>query len=325
MQRVLHIKFSKPQDVETICVLLERKAEVEYAEPVMMITSADSYIPDNLGANNYTGQWSLHRIQAPEARAISKGSRDIKVAVVDAGVDWHHPDLQAAMWINPGEIADNGIDDDGNGYIDDVRGYDVASNDSDPSPQAGETHGTHVAGLVAAKSDNGTGIASIGFDLSIIGVRCSFNNANSAFQGVVYAANAGAHIINCSWGGYGQPGITQSNAIDYALDKGCLIVTSTGNDGGDMLSYPAGHPGVISVGATNMADRMAAFSNYNEELSVCAPGYNIRSTYPNEHYQIISGTSMATPIVSGLLGLMKSYYPQITNDQLKELRPVQAG
>lgn len=317
VQRVVHFQFYATLEIEELCAALSRMPEIEYAERVPVV-HFDTFIPNDLGEHSYEEQWYLHQIQAPGAWAIGRGSRDIKVAVVDQAVDISHPDLQELIWTNPAEIPGNGIDDDDNGYIDDVHGYDVASGDPDPSPDhPGQTHGTHVAGLVSAQADNGIGIASIGFGLSIVPVKCEYSNSSGSipYEGVVYAANVGADIINCSWGGYSSS-ITHQNIIAFAQDKGCLMVCSAGNDGLDVLGYPAAYPGVISVGATTILDRMATFTNYNEQLSVSAPGNNILSTLPNNQYGNYSGTSMSSPIVSGLLGLMKSHYPQISNEQL---------
>lgn len=322
LQRVLYLILDPSADEEATLQDLNRHSGVVYAEQVPEVTFFDTtpYLPNDLGEDNYNGQWYLHQIDAPLAWTISKGSRSVKVAVVDQAIDINHPDLKEALWVNPGEIPDNGIDDDDNGYIDDIHGYDVSEDRPDPSPgRPNQFHGTHVAGLVSAKSDNGIGIASMGFDVSIIAVKTEPDSSSRAvqYQGVVYAANAGADIINCSWGGYSNS-FTNRQIIEYAQEQGCLVVVSSGNDGRAVLPYPAGYEGVISVGATNRQDRMVNFSNYNENLSVSSPGFQILSTMPDSSYAALSGTSMATPIVSGLLGLMKSHYPEITNEELKE-------
>lgn len=320
LESVLQLVVNPETNLIELCKTLNSHSAVAYAERVPVVEFYESYYPNDLTMDsNYTGQWYLHKILAPQAWTISRGSPDIKVAVVDQAVDIHHPDLREVIWTNPGEIPDNGIDDDGNGYVDDVHGYDVAEDDPDPSPDnPQQTHGTHVAGLVSAKSDNNTGIASIGFNLSIIPVKSAYSNNVGAeqFKGVTYAASVGADIISCSWGARGFS-ITQKNVIEYAQQQGALVVCSSGNDGKDTLGYPAAYPGVVTVGATTILDRTANFSNYNEKLSVSAPGQNIISTLPNNQYESYSGTSMATPIVSGLLGLMKSHHPQISNEELK--------
>lgn len=320
LENVIQVFVGPGTDLSALCNTLGIHAAVAYAERVPQAEFFESVYPNDLSMDsNYSGQWYLHKIQAPEAWRISRGSRDIKVAVVDQAIDIEHPDLKDVIWTNPGEIPDNGIDDDENGYVDDVHGYDVAEDDPDPNPDnAQQVHGTHVAGLVSAKTDNNIGIASIGYNLSIIPVKSAYSNNAGAeqYKGVIYAANTGADIINCSWGGAGFS-ITNKNVIEFAQREGALVVCSSGNEGSDELGYPAAYTGVITVGATTILDRMSSFSNYNEKLSVSSPGSNIISTLPGDKYESYSGTSMSTPIVSGLLGLMKSHYPEISNDELK--------
>lgn len=319
LQRVIQITVGPSLDADALLSILGQHNSVDYAEKVGQGMFFDYYEPDDLGTDTYLGQWYLHTIQAPEAWSISRGNRQVKVAIVDGGVDLSHEDLKDVIWTNPGEIPDNGIDDDGNGYKDDVHGYDIAENDGDPNPDAVENfHGTHVAGIVSAKSDNGLGIASVGFDVAIMPVKINHQSSTVgiAFEGLIYAANAGADIINCSWGGYGF-GETQKGVIEYAQDHGCIIVCAAGNSGEEGLSYPAAYDGVLSVGATTKEDKMAPFSNYGASLSITAPGYQLLSTMPGNQYMNQSGTSMSAPLVSGLLALMKSHYPEATNAQLK--------
>lgn len=319
LKRVICITFEPVASLDALVDNLNKHGDSEYAEPVPAVEFFDAYIPNDLGANNFEGQWYLHSIQAQQAWGIAKGSKDITVAVVDQAIDIDHPDLAGVIWTNPGEVPNNGIDDDENGYVDDVHGYDVADDDPDPKPDnQNQPHGTHVAGLVSAETDNAIGIASIGFQLSIVSVKCADHTNTRAehYKGIIYAANTGADIVQCSWGGYGFS-ITNKNVIEYAQQQGCLVVCSAGNNGSNILAYPAAYRGVISVGATNILDRMSGLSNYNAELSVSAPGEDILSTLPSSGYEIWSGTSMAAPIVSGLLGLMKSHYPEISNDDLK--------
>lgn len=319
LQRILQITFRTPHDIDGVIATLGRHGSVEYAEKVGEGEYFGSYQPNDLGLDAYSGQWYLHKIQAPEAWVVSKGNRQIKVAIVDQAVDLNHEDLREVIWTNPDEIPDNGIDDDANGYIDDVHGYDIAENDADPNPDIAEHyHGTHVAGIVSAKSDNGIGIASMGFDVAIIPVKTAYKTSTFGipYEGVIYAANAGADIINCSWGGY-PFSITQKQVIEYAQKNGCLVVCSAGNDGKEGLDFPAAYEGVVSVGATTKEDKMVPFSNYGSALSISAPGYQILSTMPGDQYFSLSGTSMSAPLVSGLLALMKAHYPEATNEQLK--------
>lgn len=322
LKRILQVVFETAIDLDQLNEQLNRHPSVIYAEKVPKdYLMNDTYAPNDIGANTSNGQWYLHKIQAPEAWFISKGNREIKVAVVDDAIDILHPDLVNNLWTNPLEIPDNGIDDDGNGYIDDVHGYDVGDNDGNPGvPNNQRSHGTHVAGLVSATTDNGLGIASIGFNLSLISVKCTRDASSSllnTYQGIVYATEAGADIINCSWGGNGASA-TNAQVVQYASSQGCIIVAAAGNDGNEVRMYPAVLPGVISVGSTNTSDRVSGFSTYGTWVSVFAPGSGIRSTLPGNRYGRQNGTSMASPIVAGLLGLMKSVYPSIDPQSLKD-------
>lgn len=324
LQRVIRLTFEDAVALDLLQSSLAQYEGVDYVEKIPLDRTCDgvfdTYEPDDLGINAMTGQWYLYKVSAPAAWYFNKGDREVKVAVVDNAVFLNHPDLRDNLWVNTGEIPGNGIDDDGNGFIDDVHGYDVADNDGDPNPiDSEQSHGTHVAGLVGATSDNQLGIASIGFEVSLISVKCGRGNNRTLFNtydGVLYAVAAGADIINCSWGSP-QYSEIQKQVIQYALDQGCVVVAAAGNDAVETKFYPAAYPGVIVVGSTNRNDRVSDFSNYGNWISVMAPGTDIRSTVPDSGYALQSGTSMASPIVAGLAGLMKAYYPQITVNELR--------
>jgi subtilisin family serine protease len=280
-------------------------------------------LPDvaNVGGSR---QWGLNAIGAPEAWARGYTGRGVTVAVVDTGVDLDHPDLVHSIYVNPGELAGNGIDDDRNGYIDDVHGYDFADRDAVANDTHG--HGTHVAGTIAA-AHNGVGATGVAPDATIIPVRVLGNGSGQASDvaaGIRYAAKLGADIINLSLGGGYSSAI--GSAIDYARSLGSLIVAAAGNEGASAPNYPARFSGtdanVISVGAYASSGTKAGFSNRvgnSRAIQIDAPGVGIYSTYRNGRYATMSGTSMAAPHVSGLAALTLSANPNLTSAGLRQL------
>lgn len=281
----------------------------------------DSPFPDvrNLGGNS----WNLDMINAPEAWAQGYTGQGIVVAVVDTGVDYTHPDLANNIWINSGEIADNGIDDDGNGYVDDVQGWNFVDGNNNPLDLNG--HGTHVAGTIAAENNN-LGITGIAYDATIMPVRVlssegDGNRANIA-NGIRYAVDNGANVINLSLGGGYSSEI--QDAIEYANSLGSVIVMASGNEGSTQPIAPASLADQfgIAVGAVDINRQVASFSNQAglPILNyVVAPGKNIYSTYPNNSYRYLNGTSMATPHVSGVVALMLSANPNLTPADVESL------
>lgn len=302
--------------------LMKYNKDVDYAEAVPYYTT--TYTPNDLGPQSGSGnQWGLYQIQAENAWNISTGDPNVTVAVVDNAVAITHPDLAPVIWTNPGEIPGNGIDDDANGYVDDVNGWDAGDNDNDPNPPtSGMSHGTHCAGTVGAATDNGTGVASIGFGISIIPVKANKNSAgnsavSNAYDGFTYAATVQADVISNSWGGGGYS-TTYQNLMNWAYNtQGCLIIAAAGNSNTSSTHYPSGYNNVIAVASTTTGDVKSSFSNYGSWVDVSAPGSNILSTWPYSSYNSISGTSMATPLVAGLCGLMFSVDSTITRSQVE--------
>ena len=233
-----------------------------------------------------------------------------------------HPDLASNMWINSAEDLDhngtldsldiNGIDDDSNGYIDDVIGWDLADNDNDPREDV-PIHGTHVAGCASEVTDNGIGGAGIGFAARIMACKGGRHDTLTAvWQAMVYAADNGAKIINCSWGGP-DSGQTYQNLISAICREGCLIVAAAGRNG---PVYPARYECVAEAMATDSLDHLAYFSNSGDSAAVCAPGIDIYTTWAQNAYDLSSGGSNAAPMVCGLLGLIYAQNPNCSESLL---------
>lgn len=283
--------------------------------------------------------WNLKKIQLEDAWTISKGSADIIVGISDTGVDYTHEDLRANMWVNKNEIAGNGIDDDGNGCVDDIYGCDFADNDGDPSPGTNENliHGTHVAGTVAAVGNNAKGLSGIVQTSRIMALK-GFNyqgvgGSAALLKSLYYGVNNGARVINCSWGREGASSQSDLDAFEYAYNKGVVMVVAAGNDNKDAANFsPADLPHVITVAATDSADQIATFSNWGTTVEIAAPGGkgyssnrtmidSILSTIPQSKYAGMLGTSMAAPHVTGLVALILSINPNLTpNEVLKILQ-----
>ncbi|WCB91997.1 protease [Baekduia alba] len=248
---------------------------------------------------------------------------DVTVAIVDSGIDLGHPDLVPNLWTNPGEIPGNGVDDDGNGYVDDVHGYDFVENDG--TPQDGNGHGTHVAGIVAARGGNGIGTAGVAWRAKLMAVRVLDAAARGTTAGVAsgirYAVDNGARIVNLSLAG---PSSTPDleGAIQYAQARGVLVVVAAGNDGADLAAaptYPAayGEDNVLGVAATTRAGGLSSVSDYGPGADVAAPGEEILSTALGGGYEWRTGTSMAAPQVTGALVLLAAARPDLDANGLR--------
>lgn len=318
---ILKIEFSQINNVNALINELRYVQGVEYAERVSLMRTF--VVPND--PSYATLQPFLPQINAPNAWNVFNGNSNITVAVVDNAVAYNHIDLIANTYTNAIEAAGlAGQDDDNNGYIDDINGYDVADNDNNAIPtNTLMNHGTHVAGIAGARTNNGIGIASIGWNLKIIPVKCQTNTGTTTgiangYGGIVFAAKAKARIISCSWGGPGG-GAAEQTVIDYAYNKGCLIVAAAGNSNVNTPNYPGAFNNVYCVASVSGTNVKSSFTNYgtttNAWVDIAAPGENIYSTVPNSGtgtYNNQSGTSMATPLVSGLCGLMLSKYPFLT-------------
>jgi serine protease len=263
-------------------------------------------------------QYNIYKINAAGSGTsgwdISTGDTNVVVGITDTGTEPGHPDLNGNIKRNMGEIPNNGIDDDHDGYIDNYLGWDLGQSDNDPTyPGPGNEHGVHVSGIVAAIVNNNTGVAGVGYKCKFLPVKIADGSGSlsKSYEGIVYAADHGVKVINCSWGGpfggsYGQ------SVIDYAtINKDVLVVAACGNNSADQDFYPSSYDGVLSVAATTSTDQLASFSNYCYAVGVSAPGDAIYSTYSlaGGSYQYLSGTSMASPCVAGLCAVVRSKYP----------------
>jgi len=306
--------------------VLRRDSNIELAEPYSIPMAY--YTPND---PYRTVQWHLTKTQAYAGWDLIRGdtTRYCIIGIVDTGVYWDHPDLAANMWVNALEDLNhngtmdagdlNSIDNDGNGYVDDVIGWDFGSNDNNPA-EPSPIHGTHVAGCASEVTDNGIGGAAVGFRARIMAVKGADNYGNliAVWQGVLYASDMGARVINCSWG---SPGYSQyeQNVITHVRSEGTLVVAAAGNDDywtPPYVNYPAAYTYVLAVAATDNYDHKASFSNYGTWVDVSAPGTNIYTTWGQYNYSSESGTSMASPIVAGLAALIKALKPTFTPDSI---------
>jgi subtilisin family serine protease len=311
-------------------------AWVDYVEPDFVITG--QALPND---PSFGQLWGLHNtgqsggvvdadIDAPEAWNVTTGSRNVVIAVIDTGVDYTHRDLAANIWQNPGEIPGDGIDNDGNGFIDDVYGWDFVNRDADPMDDEG--HGTHVAGTIGAVGNNGSGVTGVAWNVSIMPLKFLDRNGSGTTTGAIAALNYatrmrrdfGVNIVatNNSWGG-GGPSIGLRDAIEAGGRAGILFVAAAGNEANNndaFASYPASYEidAIISVAATTRKNELASFSNYGlTRVDIGAPGQQIYSTLPGNSYGSYSGTSMAAPHVAGTVALLASAVPTATAPQIR--------
>ncbi|SIO26764.1 FG-GAP repeat-containing protein [Singulisphaera sp. GP187] len=270
-------------------------------------------------------------IDAPEAWDLTTGSSRVVVGVIDSGVDYNHPDLAANMWRNPGEIPGDGIDNDGNGYKDDVYGYDFINGDGDPMDDYG--HGTHVAGTLGAVGNNGVGVTGVNWQSRIMALKFLGADGTGPISAAISALNyatmmrnsygVNIRLTNNSWGG-GAFSQAMSDAIAASGNAGMLFVVAAGNNSANSdysTTYPASYnlPNIIVVAATDQSDALASFSNYGATtVDLAAPGVGILSTTPNNTYSVLSGTSMAAPLVSGVAALAWSLDTNATYQKVRD-------
>ncbi len=300
---------------------------IEFAEPNYIYTASrtpnDPRFGELWGMQNATDA----DVDAPEAWDRQTGARRVLVAIIDTGIDYKHQDLGENVWRNPGESGGgretNGKDDDGNGFVDDVFGWDFANRDNDPMDDNG--HGSHVAGTIAAVGDNNLGVVGVNWRASVMALKflsaSGSGSASDAIEAILYAANNGARVLNNSWGGGGFSQALR-DAIEFARERNAVFVAAAGNDGRDndaAPEYPASYDlaNILSIAASDRQDARASFSNFGKtSVDLAAPGVDILSTTPGNTYSIFSGTSMATPHASGVAALVLAQYPLATSREV---------
>lgn len=271
-------------------------------------------------------------VNALAAWDITKGAKQVRIAVIDTGIDYTHPDLARNMWVNKAEASGKkGVDDDGNGYVDDIYGYDFANNDADPMD--GNGHGTHCAGTIGAVHNDGVGVAGVMDQVTLVPIKflddSGSGSLDAAIQSIDYATKMNVDLMSNSWGGGGRSEAL-NEAIKNAADKGIIFTAAAGNSSSNndaSESYPANYDqaNVISVAALTAQNGLASFSSYGRnKVHIAAPGHNVLSTVPGNKYDVFSGTSMATPHVSGVIGLLLAKEGRMDLGQLRE-RVVMTG
>ncbi|MFC5403021.1 S8 family peptidase [Cohnella soli] len=298
---------SKKHEMKTLQLYFKKKWNPEFAEPHYIYLTNDiapasgksdftNFVPNDTFYSQY--QWNLPEIATVNGWNVTMGSKDIVVAVLDTGVQADHPDLKGRI----------------------VKGVNIVDPSAQPDDDVG--HGTHVAGIIAAEINNNEGVAGMTWYTKIMPVKVlDSSGAGSTYsvaEGIIWATDHGAHVINMSLGNYAGAEFLH-DALKYAYERGVVIVAASGNDNTDRPGYPAAYPEVIGVSATDADETRAEYSNYGDYISVAAPGTSIPSTYPGSRYASLSGTSMASPHVAALASLVKSAKPSLTNVQIADL------
>ncbi len=331
---IFRVTYMGDTEVFEICKLLSSNLNYEYIVPAINYKLLDSKPNDS----RINSQWYMDSIKIFQSWDKTKGTKSIIIGIVDSGTDLNHEDLKSQVWTNPNEIPSDGIDNDGNGFIDDVNGWDFVGNinltdailgnfkpDNNPVPiLISNDHGTHVAGTAAATTNNNLGIASTGYDVRFISTKNALDDLNKSrlvyrpFEAMMYLASMGAKVINCSWASsYYDP--LAWDVVNELLDNNVSIVASAGNE--DFWTdfyqyYPATIPGVISVGSVNNQGTRSYFSNYGVRVNCFAPGEAILSTVNDNRYSSKNGTSMSSPVVSGFITNLVNRFPNYDNKQI---------
>jgi len=341
--------ISIPEDSDILSVVNDYSScpDINYAEPNFFVHLCG--IPND---EDFSKQWNLYNtgqnegtpdadIDAPEAWDIETGSSDVTIAIIDSGIDYSHPDLADNIWINKNENPNNGVDDDNNGYVDDVMGWDFYNNDNEPLDGFG--HGTHCAGIASGVTNNSIGIAGVCWGCKIMTVQSINESGHGTWStianGIKYATDNGANIVSMSFGLYTFSNLLK-DIVDYAYDKGVFMCASAGNDGLSEKFYPAAFENVVAVAATDNNDSKMIFyyeiwdswciSNYGEWVDVAAPGEFIYSAMPTYNvwlsdygfglnYEYLTGTSMATPHVAGIAALILSKNPSYSPKEVRSI------
>ncbi len=333
LKRIYLLRFSPDAPLKALKAGYEQSPLVEAAEyNYLRPTLADTVIPND---PKYPEQWNLPLMKLPQAWAIEKGNRRVVIAIIDSGIDYRHNDLAPKAWINPREIPENGLDDDGNGYVDDVYGWDFTDapnlqaegdyleGDNEPIDESG--HGTHVAGIAGAMPNNGIGIAGVAWKCPLMAIRAGLSLGGSSrmqdddsASAIVYAADNGANVINMSWGSQHRSFVIQ-DAIAYAYAYGAVLVAAAGNSQKPAAIFPAAYRKVIAVASTEQNQQRFYQSNFGASIDIGAPGNVILSTQIDNQYRLLTGTSMASPHVAGVAALLLAKRPALTHEEVRHI------
>jgi hypothetical protein len=347
LQRTYEVKLNDIKDLIQLCIDLALLDIVEYAEPIPIM-----YLHSTPNDTRYNEQFALDLMDCPDAWSIFKGENslvEITIGVCDSGTDWDHPDLrdnlkqnldedangngqviifQGGQWIlDPGDL--NGIDDDGNGYIDDLIGWNFYTSDgtssSNPMGSSDNNHGTHVAGICNARTNNSLGVAGLPWNVKFIPTKHGDNSDGRyiyyGYEGIGYLAHQGCDVINCSWGGGGYAA-TENDIMTYVYGLGTIVIVSAGNNNNNNIQFPAAYQKTVAVASINSSDNKAYYSSFGYYVDIAAYGGEsttdggILSTLFNDTYGKLQGTSMASPYAAALAGYIKAYNPLLSNDEV---------
>lgn len=348
LERILLLETSSPEKMDEILSAFSSDPSVEYAQREIVYKL--DFLPND---SAYASQWGMHRIGMGKAWDKTRGSADVAVGVIDTGIDYEHPDLRSQVWINRAEDINgnglfdpwpssemrngvsgdlDGIDNDGNGFADDVIGYDFVDQpgfanaaggdyrEPDPDVLDEMGHGTSVSGIIAAETNNGIGIAGIAPDCKIMTLRAfdarGYGTESDVARALAYAVNNGAAIVNMSFGDVQYSRVLR-DVIRYAYGRGVTMVASAGNAQTDRLHYPSAYDETISIAATLSNDATAGFSNFGATIDIAAPGQGITTTGRNGTYGSFDGTSASAPFVTGVAALIKSLHPEFSPEEVR--------
>lgn len=345
LDNIFRIKVKDDKVLREVQEKLAANADIEYVEPNYLVWT--QRIPND---PKYEELWGMKKILADRAWDLTIGSASVVIADIDTGVDYTHDDLRENIWVNTGETSkfseindvngnsvvdcedlfdsrnsfvSDGRDDDNNGYVDDFCGWDFRNDDNDPMDD--HRHGTHTVGTLGGIGNNGEGVVGVNWNVKVLPIKFLGSEGSGALSGAVaamkYAADMGADVSSNSWGAYYGFFSTSINAgVNYQHTAGVVVVVAAGNNSRDALGYtPACADRAITVSATDINDERASFSNWGEKIDVGAPGVDVLSAVLNDKYERYSGTSMATPHVSGLAALVLSIKPNLTNEQVRQI------